>query len=32
MEINDYMRRINEKMGIPVTLTPDGDEVIISEG
>lgn len=29
--INDYMREINGMMGIDVTLTPDGDEVIISE-
>ena len=29
--INDYMREINGMMGINVTLTPDGDEVIISQ-
>ena len=28
-EINDYMRRINAKMDIPVSLTPVGDEVMI---
>ena len=27
--INDYMRRINALMGIPISYTVEGDEVVI---